>query len=173
MTSWYVLTGGPSSGKTTILHLLNAKGFHVVPEAARVLIEQEIAQGKSPAQTRKNEKRFQDKVLQIKIVTESTLHPTQTVFLDRGIPDTIAYYEFAGLPITKRLYGLMQQCSYKKIFFFEQIPFMKDVVRIENPAEAERISFLLKKLYTSLAFPFITVPPLPIEQRLQFVLQNL
>ena len=38
----YVLTGGPCSGKTTVLNILAKCGYPVVPELAREMIEKEI-----------------------------------------------------------------------------------------------------------------------------------
>jgi predicted ATPase len=34
-----VLTGGPGAGKTSIIDLLSEKGFNIIPEPARTLIE--------------------------------------------------------------------------------------------------------------------------------------
>lgn len=41
-TNWYVLTGGPCSGKSTTLEYLSSRGYLVVPEMARVVIDEEI-----------------------------------------------------------------------------------------------------------------------------------
>jgi predicted ATPase len=38
--AWYVITGGPSTGKTTTVTALTQRGYHVVEEAARLVIEE-------------------------------------------------------------------------------------------------------------------------------------
>jgi predicted ATPase len=40
-TNWHVITGAPSSGKTTLIDQLAAKGFRTVPEGARLYIERD------------------------------------------------------------------------------------------------------------------------------------
>ncbi|GLU45411.1 AAA family ATPase [Allomuricauda sp. NBRC 101325] len=40
---YYVITGGPGVGKTTLLHELKQRGFMVVPEIARELIKEQQA----------------------------------------------------------------------------------------------------------------------------------
>ena len=44
---WYVLTGGPCSGKTTLIDELKQRGYSVFPEPARIVIASELAQGKT------------------------------------------------------------------------------------------------------------------------------
>jgi predicted ATPase len=38
----YVVTGGPGTGKTTVLRELERKGFPCVPEVARQLIQEQM-----------------------------------------------------------------------------------------------------------------------------------
>ena len=66
-SKWYVITGGPSSGKTTVLKKLAELGYLTYPEAARVFIDGEMAKGKSLKEIRGDEAEFQRKVLKIKI----------------------------------------------------------------------------------------------------------
>ena len=42
-TNWHVITGAPSSGKTTLIDQLADKGFQTVPEGARQYLEREVA----------------------------------------------------------------------------------------------------------------------------------
>ncbi|PKL72547.1 hypothetical protein CVV26_00860 [Candidatus Kuenenbacteria bacterium HGW-Kuenenbacteria-1] len=95
--NWYVLTGGPSSGKTTLIKELKKLGYIVFLEAARVFIDKEIAKGKILKEIRNNETEFQKKILKIKIKTEKIAPKNKIVFFDRAIPDSIAYYQTCGL----------------------------------------------------------------------------
>jgi len=56
---WYVITGGPCSGKTTIIKELRKIGYIVYPEAARIFIDKEIRKGRLLKEIRKNEAKFQ------------------------------------------------------------------------------------------------------------------
>jgi len=92
-TNWWVVTGGPSTGKTTLLELLSNYGYNTKPEAARVFIDQELEKGRSIQQIRGDEKRFQEEVLNLKYETDEATNENETVIWDRGTDgDSIAYY---------------------------------------------------------------------------------
>lgn len=173
MNNWYVLTGAPSSGKTTIIKLLEEKGYTVQHELARIYIDQEMKQGKTLQEIRKNGKVFQDNILKLKIESEKKLKKDTVIFFDRGIPDTVAYYELLHIPQDNFLKTVLKNSSYKNIFLFESLPFTKDYARIETPEESLRIEKLLEKCYKKLNIPMIKVPVASIEERLQFILKNL
>ncbi len=42
---YFVITGGPGVGKTTLLNELGARQFHIVPEDARRIIQEQVAAG--------------------------------------------------------------------------------------------------------------------------------
>jgi predicted ATPase len=41
-TNWYVITCGPSSGKTTTLNILNKKGYNTTIEHARHYLDRNL-----------------------------------------------------------------------------------------------------------------------------------
>lgn len=95
-TNWYVITGGPSTGKTTVVNLLSEKGYHTAIEHARHYIDTMAVGGKTVEEIRENKLEFQQGVLKMQIEQEADLDPKETVFLDRAIPDALAYYRFLG-----------------------------------------------------------------------------
>jgi len=169
---WYVITGGPSSGKTTIIEELSKLGYIIYPEAARVFINQEIAKDKSLKEIRNNEAEFQRKVLKIKIAVEKTAPKDKTVFFDRAIPDSIAYYQIYGLG-RKEVLKFCQSKKYKKIFFLEQLPFEKDYARVENEETIKKIKKLLKENYKNLGYEVINIPAMSIKDRIQKILSEI
>jgi len=172
--NWYVLTGAPSSGKTTIIKLLEKKGYKVLYEVARIFINQELRKGKTIQEIRKDEADFQRKILKLKITHESKLNnPKEITFLDRAIPDSIAYNELLGLPKDKYLDQVIQKTSYKKVFMFEKLEFEKDYARTESREAVEKLEKLIEKTYKNLPFPFVKVPKMSVEKRLKFILDNL
>lgn len=102
-SNWYVITGGPSSGKTTLIKELSKLGFITCPEAARILIDKGIKNGKSVKEIRGDEAEFQKRVLKMKIEKEKKMPRNKIVFFDRAIPDSIAYYQIFGLDSKKIL----------------------------------------------------------------------
>src|SRR5688572_18022495 len=115
-TNWYVITGGPSSGKTTIVNLLRERGYTPTIEHARHFLYTQRIKGRTVDEVRKNQIEFQLGVLDMQIDQERSISPDELVFLDRAIPDSLAYYYFLNLEPDKKLLDVLQKVSYKKIF---------------------------------------------------------
>lgn len=155
-----------------MLENLKTKGHKVIPESARVLLDEGFAQGKTLQEIRADERAFQWKVLDRKVEVEEKLDPSELIFLDRGIPDSIAYYQIAGEDPAPALRE-SQKRRYRAVFLCEQVPFENDNARTEDQKKAEEISNLLFKAYTDLGYKVVRVPLMSVEERVQLVLQEL
>lgn len=171
--NWYVITGGPCSGKTTIVNLLTERGFKTTIEHARHYIDTQLADGKTVKEIRKHQADFQLKILNLQIEQEASLSPEDVVFLDRAIPDARAYYRFLNLPEDDELTKMMAIVSYKKIFILDYLPLVEDYARREDAAAQKKIHRLITDVYESLPFPVVHVPVLLPEERVEFILNNL
>lgn len=173
-TNWYVITGGPCSGKTSALELLEKKGCRIQGEAARIYFDEELAKGNTIAEIRKDEAAVQKEILYLKEKIEKDLPKDELIFMDRAIPDSIAYYEVAGIsPKDKHLQNLVKQCHYKKIFLFELVKYKQDKVRTDSK-DAKKIEELLEKYYRQAGFEVVRVPDMKKpEKRVEFMLKNL
>src|SRR3989344_4873456 len=96
-TNWYVITGGPSSGKTTTVNILRERGYITTMEHARHFLDTQRLKGRTIEEVRKNQREFQLGVLDMQIEQENEIAPEVQVFLDRAIPDALAYYRFLNL----------------------------------------------------------------------------
>ena len=76
-TNWYVITGAPCSGKTTLIDNLADLGYNTVPEAGRKYIENELAKGRSLDEVRQDPANFTRKIYALMIEHESSLQPDQ------------------------------------------------------------------------------------------------
>ena len=170
-TNWYVITGAPCSGKTAVISALEEMGYPVVHEVARAYIDKEIKKGKSIAKIKSDVLLFERHILYKKIEIEKSLSKDATVFLDRGVPDSIGYYILEGLypdePIKKS-----KKARYKKIFFFERLLFEKDAVRSEDDKIAAELDRILKESYQMLRYEIISVPILNVKDRVDFILKH-
>lgn len=92
-------------------------------------------------------------------------------FLDRALPDSIAYYRLEDLPPAEPM-NHSRQIRYQTVFLFERLGFMKDTVRSENTGTADRIERLIEEAYRELGYPMIRVPVLPIAARADFVVSR-
>lgn len=169
-TNWNVFTGAPCAGKTAVINALAQRGYRIVPEVARAYIDSRLALGISLETIKTDRLAFERHILREKKAIESKLHSSELIFLDRAVPDSIAYYQFEGLnPIE----AVEESCRvrYRHIFLFERLTFKKDPVRSETVDGAERIEALLIEGYHQLGYRPIRVRVMPVDQRVDFVLQ--
>lgn len=172
-TSWYVITGGPCSGKSTTVELLKQRGYRTTIEGARHFLETERANGRTFEEVRRNQLEFQSRVLGMQIEHERMLPQDEVVFLDRAIPDARAYYRFLDLPEDERLAEALEKVSYKKVFILDPLPLVNDYARRENEPAQRSLHRLITEVYRSLPFPVIEVPVMPAEHRVEFILARL
>ncbi len=174
VNNWYVVTGAPHSGKTSVLELLEKKGYKVIYETARIYIDQEISKGRTLEEIRKDELKFQKGILDLKIDIENNLSKDEIIFFDRAVPDSDAYYELCGLMSDEYLKEIIKKCEYRKVFLFDILPYKKDYARTESEKEQKKLQKLLEKIYKKLNCPLIKVPRMSSkEERLEFVLKNI
>lgn len=171
-----VLIGGPSTGKTTLLNALKAKGFTCLDEVSREVIK--AAQLEGIEQLFLTEPLlFSDKLLERRIqqYLDAGALETQHVFIDRGIPDVAAYMDFIGQSYPKRFSEACKNYTYDRIFL---LPLWKDIhttdeERYESFEEAHKIQDELVKTYKSYGYAPIEVPKTSVEERVSFILKNL
>lgn len=171
--NWYVITGGPSSGKSTVIELLKDDGYTTTHEVARHFIDLQRINGRSTEEIRANQRQFQHKVLNLQIQLERRLDPQEMIFLDRGMPDELAYYEYFKLPPDEKLIEYLASATYKKIFIMDLLPLDKDYARTEDLDAQKALHQLIIDTYKRRSEPIVMVPVLPPKERVAFILANL
>ncbi len=171
--NWYVFTGGPSCGKTTLITEFERFGYPTVPEAARAVIDEGLALGKTVEEMREDERGFQDAILRQKIALEASLEPRTITFLDRGIHDTQAYMDLQGLPMESWALEAIRTAKYRKVFWLEPLAnFERDYARIETVDEVAALNGLLFEVYANAGMEPIRVPAVGVPDRVQFILDH-
>ncbi len=168
-----MVTGGPCTGKTTLLNKLSDYGFATVPESARQIIEEEQIKetGILPWTDFIG---FQYKVLDRQRENEDNVSKHEIVFLDRGLPDGLAYLNSEGLIPNNDLYNDLTAVNYSKVFVLDQIPiYENDSVRKETSDDAKIIHEHICKVYEELNFDIVYVPNMGKTERLNFVLEEI
>lgn len=171
-TEWFVLTGAPCAGKTTVLQELAKHGFDQHPEIARVYIERQLADGKTLADIRADEGRFQRGLIESKLELELNTNPNTVVLFDRAMPDSITYYRVAGLDPR----DVVDDCyrrRYAQVFLLDRLPLTADHARTEDDQTAAFVDEWLERDYRALGYDVIRVPLMPIRQRVNFVLARI
>lgn len=160
-----VITGGPSVGKTTIISLLQQRGFSVVHEQATQIIKE------GQVLPWVDRKAFQSEVIRRQLEAEAALNDSQElIFLDRGLFDGEAYYIYDKLDIPP-VFAEYNASRYALAFLVEMLPFFDaNEIRRENLDFTKEITDILESCYTSRNIPVIRVPALSPEERVDFVL---
>lgn len=175
MTNWCVVTGAPSSGKTSVVDELAHRGHAIQAEVARELIEECLRKGKSLADIRSQPdglRELQRRILELKLAREMALDTKTLVFMDRGMPDSITYFRLAGLD-TMEAEAASHLFRYRAVFIFERLPIKQDGIRTESEGDAAKIDLLLEEDYRALGYDPVRVPVLPIAKRADFILAHL
>lgn len=170
--NWHVITAGPSAGKSSTLRELSARGYTTGPEAARLLFDQAISEGRDPADVRQDDN-FHEQVERIDRRIESNLPDDEPVFLDRSLADNIAYRRhFAddttmGREMADAIWLLCQECEnrYGDVFLLDRIQFEDDEVRVEDEEEAQAIHEAIRQAYKDCGYTVHEVPVKPVDVR--------
>jgi predicted ATPase len=171
-TNWVVITGGPSSGKTSVILELARRGFATTEETAREIIEERMALGMTLAEARADVAGLQREILARNLAREDALDPAALVFLDRGIGDSMAYYPLAGLEVGPVI-AAASRFRYRAVFVFDPLPVQQDRVRTESQEQAAKIGAAAEEGYRALGYDPVRVPVMPIEARADFILEKL
>jgi predicted ATPase len=160
-----VLTGGPCVGKSTLIEMLEARGFPVVHEQATAAIKDGI----DPCT---DHEAFQFNVLNRQLHAEARLSSAPLLFLDRGTFDGIPYREVYGRKVPS-FFAALQPGSYDVCFLLDTLEdWENDGVRYESADFSGEIQPYFARVYEDNGIPVIRVPVMPPEARLQFILSH-
>ena len=171
-TNWQVITGAPCCGKTTLVDQLAARGFQTIPETARLYIDREMAKGRTLPELRANRDALQRGIVELQVRIEGSLRATDVAFLDRGVPDCLAWNRALGLDLNE----ILRECfhhRYASVFILDPLPFREDGTRDEDGAKADYLDEWLARDYSALGYQIVRVPAISIQERIEFVLERL
>ncbi len=167
----YVLTGTAFTGKSTLLELLAARGYPVVPETARMIIEEEQKKG-SDILPWKDLYKFQQKVVERQVLLESEVSG-EHIFLDRGVLDSYAYSKAGNLALPKSFFE-GAHLRYHSVFILELLPgYQQDEVRKETSEHREAVHRAIRESYEEFGYKPVVIPVLSPEDRLEFILKHI
>ncbi|MBT8235848.1 MAG: ATP-binding protein, partial [Bacteroidia bacterium] len=97
-----VITGGPGTGKTTVIQSLADKGFTCVPEIIRTMTEAAKLEDNqneittNPLAFVDDPMAFNQKLLhgRTQQYIDASKGESELIFFDRGIPDVLAYMDY-------------------------------------------------------------------------------
>lgn len=175
-TNFYILTGGPGSGKTSVLNHLRLNGYITVAEVGRSIIKKEIEHGGNATHTG-NRNEFLNKMLEYSLADFSKLlNETQIVFFDRGLPDLYGYSnEFCSKENNQVTQAVEQYKYNSKVFLFPpwKAIYQNDTERQQDYYESITTFAAIEKGYEQFKYQMVSVPLLSVEKRAEFILKNI
>ncbi|CAN5188563.1 ATP-binding protein [soil metagenome] len=177
--NWYVLTGGPSSGKTTLIKEFERLGYTVVHEVATHYIKEQLTKGITIEEMLRDHEKFQRTILLRQLELEKSLDPQKTIILDRGVHDHYGYLEVRGIPNTTftDLESTLVDCYYKKVFIVDLLPFQPDEARMESAEEGDRFAKKVEqeilRSYKSRGLDIVRLPVMSVRERMTFIEEHI
>lgn len=170
-----VITGGPGSGKTTLIEALKSAGFRASAEVGRHIIKEQMATG-GRALPWVDPPRFAEMMLSCEIQSYRN-HAAEpgTVFFDRGVPDVIGYLRLLRLPVPPHMEKAADLFRYnRRVFIAPPWPeiFAQDSERKQTLEEAERTYDAMVGIYAELGYELVEIPRAPVDARRQFILRS-
>ena len=167
-----VITGGPGSGKTSLLDALQSQSYGRSMEAGRGIIQQQVSIG-GRALPWDDQRLFSELMLSWEIRSYELAKQTAgIVFFDRGVPDVAGYLRLLEHSIPEHLRTAIEQYRYNRRVFiappWREI-FAQDRERKQDFDEAIRTYEALAATYTECGYDLIELPRAPVEERVLFV----
>jgi predicted ATPase len=168
----FVITGGPGSGKTTLIEALAAHGIRHMPEAGRSIIQDQVAIGGN-ALPWADRMAFAELMLSWEMRSYRLAQDMDgPVIFDRGVPDVVGYLNLSGLPIPPHIQEAARKFRYHhRVFIAPPWPeiFAQDAERKQSIEEAKATYRAMVNVYTSLGYELLHLPLASVEERVQFV----
>jgi predicted ATPase len=173
-TQKIVITGGPGTGKTTLIDHFDTKGYEVMEEVSRDVILEARKEGIEQLFLVKpllfSEKLLHSRLAQFK----STFKEEAFVLFDRGMPDVTAYMDYLGTTYPSHFDETCQNHRYDLIFLLPpwEAIYTQDNERYESFEQAELIYQCLLDGYQKYGYDVIEVPVGTIAERCQYIIDR-
>lgn len=173
-SNFFIVTGGPGAGKTTLIEALGALGFRTVGEAGRRIIREQKAMG-GKATHDGDRLAYRDLMFEDAVRTFEEMTPASgAVFFDRGLPDLIGYSRLIGETVPQALSNAVQRYRYNRIVFvvppWENI-YGRDTERKQDFAEAVATCDAMRSAYEEAGYTLVDLPMTSVEKRVTFVIE--
>jgi len=170
-----VITGGPSTGKTTVINELINRGYYCMEEISRQVTKK--AQEEGIEQLFLEDPLLFSRLLlkgRIKQYKNADLLEEKLIFFDRGIPDVHAYMNYLDVQYPKKYIKKSKKYRYDCILLmppWEKI-YITDTERYESFEQSLAIYNHLKHTYQNLDYDVKEIPPGSVNERLNFILKT-
>lgn len=173
--NFFIITGGPGSGKSTIIEALKKLGFLCVDEVGRQIIQEQVMID-GDALHWKDQIKFRDLMLSRSIYTyEQISELNRPVFFDRGIPELIGYCHLIKANVPEYVRNAAQVFRYNhKVFItppWQEI-YQHDAERKQSWQEAVETYHRVAASYKESGYQLVEVPKISPVERVEFILKE-
>lgn len=171
-----VITGGPGTGKSSIINELIHRGYTCLEEISRQVTLNAKKEGIDQLFLT-NPLLFSELLLrgrQQQYEEANTLN-ADMVFFDRGVPDVLAYMDYIGDRYPQSFIDASKSSTYDFVFILKpwQDIYVSDNERYESFEQALKIHEYLLNTYQSYNYQLIDVPFDTVENRVDHILKVL
>ncbi len=140
MNNRVVFTGGPGSGKTSVIELLTGLGYPYAPEVGRKIIQTEV-QSDGTALPWKDKLAFRDRMVLEDMKNYDDFGSSVITFFDRSIIDSYGYSKLEKIPVSECLVNKCHELRYhRNVFIFPpwNVIYENDVERKQDLMKLSR-----------------------------------
>lgn len=172
---FHIITGGPGSGKTSVIEALRERGFTCVGEVGRKIIQEQLRIGG-------NALHWGDRELFLELMLTRSIGDYDRfagseghVFFDRGVPELAGYGPLVGFPTPPHVTRAAELFRYARTVFvmppWREI-YQNDAERKQDFAEAVASYDAAVATYREFGYDPIDVPKASVPERVRFILER-
>lgn len=172
--NFYIITGGPGVGKTTVIDELQHVGFLTIREEARRIIKEQLSVGGDGVP-------WKDKALYARLMLDASATTfeeiintecSEPVFFDRGLLDVVCYMDMESIPMSNAVTEITGRCVYNKNVFI--LPPWQEIYKTDNERkqsweEAVYTFAKMKETYSKYGYNVIELPRASVSEKRQFI----
>jgi len=169
-----IVTGGPGTGKTTLLAALEAQGCATVAESARAVIEERLAAHRTP---RPPPAEFAAEILRRDLLKhDAVFEDGRPTFFDRSAVESLAMAVDSGHLTAGEAARLRQRLRFSRLVFVAppwRAIYVTDAARDHTFEHCERVHEALLRCYAEAGYRLLELPRSSIEARAAWLLARM
>ncbi len=175
-SNFFVLTGGPGVGKTTLIRHLRAEGLLCVDETARAVIREQVENGGNAVPWGDTQAYFETVAQRDLAIFDAMAGETRTVLFDRNVVDAACWALAEGITTPPALMAALRARRCNPLVFvappWPEI-YETDDERRQTWAEAEATFPRVMNALVALDYEPVVLPRASVAERAAFVRERM